>query len=215
MFKNMGLRLLSSTPESLGKTFRRLGWTGFWLQVVLGTLPIILLIYVLFFCPSAAVQRRGLGIGEYMALVALLVLLFTIFWSYRYTRLGRKMADPAQRPAASLVTQVLWTGLAASLVGIFLSLLLMTFEVGRLLFVFLRAPQGGMPVIQTQTYDPATWVSAIDMAGLLAELSVLAAELLVLTFSLWLLFKLTLSETKYETAGAKVGESESSAPAEA
>jgi hypothetical protein len=76
-------------------------------------------------------------------------------------------------------------------------MLLMMFEVGRLLFVFLRAPQGGAPVIQTTTYDPSTWVSAIDMVGLLADLSVLAAELIVLAFTLWLLFRITTS-TEYD-----------------
>ena len=72
-------------------------------------------------------------------------------------------------------------------------MLLMVIEVGRLLFVFLRAPQGGVPVMQTETKDPSSWVSAIDMVGLLADLSVLAAELIVLAFTLWLVFRVTTS----------------------
>ena len=76
-------------------------------------------------------------------------------------------------------------------------MLLMVFEVGRLLFIFLRAPQGGVPVMQTETYDSSTWMSAIDMVGLLADLSVLAAELTVLAFTLWLLFRMTTA-TDYD-----------------
>ena len=189
--------LLSSKPQRMAKAFTRLGWIGFWLQLVLAALPIVLLIYVLFFCPTASIQRRGMGLIEYMGLLCLLILFFTTFWSYRYTRLAKKMAHPEQRPPKDSVVSILWTGLMACCVGILLSMLLMVFEVGRLMFVFLRAPQGGVPVMQTETYDPATWVSAIDMVGLLADLSVLGAELAVLAFTLWLLFRMTTA-TDYD-----------------
>ena len=188
---------LSSKPQSIARAFSRLGWIGFWLQVVLATLPIILMVYVLFFCPTASIQRSGMGVVEYLGLLCLLILGFTTVWSYRYTRLSKAMADPELRPPRSSVVNILWTGLVASCLGILLSMLLMAFEVGRLLFVFLRAPQGGKQVIQTETYDPSTWVSAIDMVGLLADLSVLAAEIVVLAFTLWLLFRMTAA-TDYD-----------------
>ena len=75
-------------------------------------------------------------------------------------------------------------------------MLLMMFEVGRLLIVFLRAPQGGVPVMQTDI-DPATWISAIDMVGLFADLLVLAAELSFLALTLWLLLRITAA-TDYD-----------------
>ena len=96
MFTNL---ILSSKPEKIAKAFARLGWTGFWLQLVLAFLPIILLIYVLFFCPSASFQRGAMGIAEYLGLFGLAILFFTIFWSYRYTLLAKKMADPASCPS--------------------------------------------------------------------------------------------------------------------
>ena len=73
-------------------------------------------------------------------------------------------------------------------------MLLMMVNVGRLLVVFLHAPQGGVPIMQTNTGDPSQWVSAVDM---MADLSLLAAELIVLAFSLWLLFRMTKA-TEYE-----------------
>lgn len=81
-------------------------------------------------------------------------------------------------------------------------MLLMIAEVSRLLLLFLRAPQGGVPVVQTETKDPSSWVSAIDMMGLLADLSVLAAELVVLAFTLWLLLRVGLA-TAYDTTPNK------------
>ncbi len=198
MLKNLATKILSSKPQRIGKAFSRLGWIGFWLQVVLATLPILLMIYVLLFSGSAAVQRRGIGLSGYMSLIGLLILFFTIFWSYRYTRLAKRMADPELRPPKASVIQILWIGLLVSSLGILFSMLLMLFEVGRLLLVFLDAPQGGVSVIQTETYDPSTWVSATDMVGLLADISVLAAELMVLTFTLWLLFRMTMPATAYD-----------------
>jgi hypothetical protein len=197
MLDNLRIKLLSSKPQKIAKAFGRLGWIGFWLQVALAALPIFLMIYVLFFCGSASIQLKGISLSEYLSLLGLLVLFFTISWSYRYTRLAKKMADPELCPPKSSVIRTLWIGLTASCLGILFSMLVMVFEVGRLLFVFLSAPQGGVPVMRTETYDPSTWVSAIDMVGLLADLSVLAAELVVLAFTLWLLLRMTMA-TEYD-----------------
>lgn len=186
-------KLFKATPEGLGKSFWRLGWVGFWIQLVLACFAIVLAVYVLFFSSSASVQQRGLGFSEYLALIGLLILLFTIFWFYRYTVIGGKLADPSTRPAQSSLVKTLWVGLWASCIGIAFSMVLMIVEVSRLLFLFLRAPQGGVPVIQTEAQDPSNWVSAIDMVSLLGDLCVLAAELVVLAFTLWLLLRVSLA----------------------
>lgn len=193
MLNRLATRLLSATPEGLSRSFRRVGWVGFWLQIVLGTVPVLLLIYVLFFCRSAAVQRGGLGVADYLGLAGFAVLVFTVLWSFRYTRLSGRLSDEQRRPGVESLTQVLTTGVVASLLGITISMLLMIFKSARLLIVFLTAPQGGVPIVQTATYDPTTWVSAMDMAALLSNLLLLAAELFVLTSTLWLLFRVQLS----------------------
>lgn len=192
-----GSTLLSSTPEKLAKLFKRYGWVGFWLQVVLATFATLLAVNVLFFSNSAAIQRQGIGLSEYLALLGFLILLFTIFWFYRYTRLARKIANPQQRPPKKTVIRTLWVGLWVSCLGITLSMFAMFLEVGHLLRVFLRAPQGGVPVIQTE-FDPSTWVSAVDMVSLMADLSVLAGELVVLIISLWLLLRVSTA-TGYDS----------------
>jgi hypothetical protein len=89
-----------------------------------------------------------------------------------------------------------WTGVKASTIGIVLSILVMLFEVIQLLIYFLRTPQAGVPVIQT-TGGPASWVSAADMAGLLALLLTMVAEVVILIFSLWLLFRTTLPSLEF------------------
>jgi Protein of unknown function (DUF3611) len=39
----------SSKTDTLAMAFSRLGWIGFWVQVVLGAIPIILMVYAFLF----------------------------------------------------------------------------------------------------------------------------------------------------------------------
>ena len=68
------------------------------------------------------------------------------------------------------------------------SVLLIVIEVLRLLFLFLKTPQAGVPVIQTQADSRTAWVSAMDVVSLLAEICTLVGELFVIALTLWLLF---------------------------
>jgi hypothetical protein len=98
------------------------------------------------------------------------------------------------------VDLTVWTGIKASTVGILFSMIVMFFEVAQLLIYFLRAPQAGIPVIQT-TGGPASWVSAADIAGLMALLLTMFVEVAVLAFSLWLLYRTTIPTVEFPHAG--------------
>jgi len=193
--------LLPSKSKSLARAFRRLGWIGFFVQVALGSIPVVLMIYAFVFGGSAAsATRSGLPLVEYLTIAGILILLFTTLWSYRYTRLANRIADPQRRPSADAVQRVAWTGVAASTVGIVFSMLVMLAEVTHLLFYFLRAPQAGVPVIQT-TGGPASWVSAVDIVSLMALIVTLFGEVIVLALSLWLLFRTTIASAEYAHPG--------------
>jgi len=190
MSKKLKAQWQLSNPESLAKQFSRLGWIGFWIQLVLVSIPIILLLYVLFISSPESAQSRGIDLSNYLSYGSLLVMLFTIFWFYRYTRLADRIADPELRPPQSSVMQTLWIGLGASGLGILFSMILMMNAVLRLLFVLLATPQTGVPFSATGG-DPANTLSAIDAVSLTSLLFILTAELIVLAFSLWLLFRVT------------------------
>ncbi|WP_295430842.1 DUF3611 family protein [uncultured Thiodictyon sp.] len=66
--------------EGLAKTFTRLGRIGFWLQVVLGSIPLVVMFYVFVFSGSISGPRSGLPIVGLLSLANMLVLLFTIVW---------------------------------------------------------------------------------------------------------------------------------------
>jgi hypothetical protein len=136
----------------------------------------------------------------------MLVLLFTLFWSYRYTRLGKRLMNPEQRPSESQVIGIVWTGVLASSVGMVFSMIVILTEAANLLFFFLKSPQGGVPVIQTSGAEATYWVSSVDMVSLMALILTLFAELIVLLFSLWLLFRTTLASPEFPQPATTVSE---------
>jgi len=158
----------------------------------------MLAIYSFLFASSTgAGTRGGLALVEYLTIASLLLLAFTTFWFYRYTRLAKQIADPERRPPDLVVRRAAWTGVVAGTLGIVLSILVMLFEVTQLLFYFLRAPQVGIPTIQTTGSGSASWVSAADIVSLLMLILTLFVEVVVLTFSLWLLFRTMIASVEY------------------
>jgi hypothetical protein len=201
MFKTLRMILRPSSSDSLARAFSRLGWLGLWIQVAIGSIPLLLIIYSVVFGHSTdAGTRSRLLLIEYLTFASLLVLVFNTVWSYRYTRLAARIADSTQRPTDSVVQRTAWIGVAASALGIVFSMFVMLFEVAHLVIYFLRAPQAGVPVIQTTGGGQATWVSAADMLNLLALIFTMFGELAVLTFSLWLLFRTTLPSAEFPHA---------------
>ena len=70
-------------------------------------------------------------------------------------------------------------------------MLLLFGAVGRLLFILLANPQTGIQIAPGPGGDPVRSLSAIDAVSLKSLLIVLSAELIVLGFTLWLLFRTT------------------------
>lgn len=200
MLEKLIENLQPSGLDNLARTFSRLGRIGFWTQIVIGSIPFLSMIYVFVFARSPSGPRAGLALVEYLMLASLLILIFTIVWFYRYTRLAERIADPQSRPSASSVTRSVWTGLVASSLGILFSMLVMILETGHLLFYFLKAPQAGVPVFQTSGLGAASWVSAVDMVSLMALSLFLFAEIIVLIFGLWLLFRTTQASAEFPQA---------------
>lgn len=193
--------------QSIAGSFRRLGWLGFWIQLVVGLLPLAMLAYVLL----NKMTGGGLTFDftDYLALGGLGLLAFTALWSYGYTRLAKRIADPDRCPTWEVVARKLWVGLWAGVTGIFLSVVLLVVEVVRLLILFLHAPQAGVPVIRTEADNRAAWVSAIDVVSLLADLCTLIGELVVIGITLWLLFRITRSIDSFSHSKAETGTAKS------
>ncbi len=178
--------------DGLAATFQRSGRVGFWAQIVLGSFPVILMLFIFTFSGNVTGPRAGLPIVGWLTLLNMAVLVFTTIWFFRHIGLGKKIADPATRPTESAVAGAVWTGLIASSLGIVFSLAVMLVEVGQLLFYFLAAPQGGIPTLQTTPSSiDGSWVSAVDLASLMMLVLMLAAEVIATMLGMWLLFRTT------------------------
>ena len=162
MLENLTESLQTSETDSLEKAFSRMGWCGFWALVVMGALPLIIMVYTFVFTgrPSGS-SRSGLPFVQFFSTVGLLLSVFIALWFYRYTRIAKRIQDPASRPSESSLRRTVWTGLVATNLAILFSMLVLLFEVGTLLFYFLSAPQAGLPTVQT-TVD---WDRQLGLRG--------------------------------------------------
>ena len=181
--------LTSTEHDSLARAFLTTGRLGFWAQVGIGLLSVVMAVSAFIYDPGQGVGTRGApALIKYLTIVSLLVLAFTMVWSYRYILMGRQIADTTQSPEASKVQRTVWIGVMASALGLILSMLIMLFEAVQLFIYFLRVPKAGVPVVQT-TAGPASWVSAGDMLSLSVIILTAFVEMLVLALGLWLLFR--------------------------
>jgi len=188
MLEKLTESLQTSETDSLDKAFSRMGWCGFWALVVMGALPLIIMVYTFVFTgrPSGS-SRSGLPFVQFFSTVGLLLSVFIALWFYRYTRIAKRIQDPASRPSESSLRRTVWTGLVATNLAILFSMLVLLFEVGTLLFYFLSAPQAGLATVQTTVDGLASWVSAIDIMNLMAVILTLGGEIFALIFGLLLL----------------------------
>ena len=192
MLRRLRDAITPSKGKSLGGAFSRLGWAGFWLQVVFGSFPILILAYYFTFSRPEPGSAGGFGFSEYLAIINLLMLIFTTYWSYRYTRIGRRIRGPETGPSEPYLIGTVWTGVVATTAGMLFSMLAVLSETANILFYFLKAPQAGIPVIQTSGVEGSYFATSVDMISLMALVLFLFAELIVLVFSLWLLFRTTM-----------------------
>ena len=80
--------------DGLAATFQRSGRVGFWAQIVLGSFPVILMLFIFTFSGNVTGPRAGLPIVGWLTLLNMAVLVFTTIWFFRHIGLGKKIADP-------------------------------------------------------------------------------------------------------------------------
>jgi Protein of unknown function (DUF3611) len=116
--------------------FRIWGWSGFWIQIILGVISMILLLQLLFVrqntVPSIGVETSpatlpGLG----FAWIGLAMVGASILWNFNYTMIARKLRS-ANRPSKAQTIMQLKIGLIFSLVGMLITLLATAAIVGAL-----------------------------------------------------------------------------------
>ena len=175
-------RSLSSKVHDIGVTFRWTGWATFWLQVGLAIVSSLILVFAVTGQNFSDENTPGIGVGIFWAVCGVLVLLFAIFLSFRYTRTGKLLLDSDQaNPHRADVIKVLRLSLLVSLIGMLLTILGGGATLGVLLGKVLAQPQG------IAVYDPRKIIRALDILVAMANMTGITAHFAGAIASLWLL----------------------------
>jgi hypothetical protein len=192
MFNFLKSESTGLTPQQIAHSFRWLGWIGFWLQTLLGFIPILVVVaYTLF--NAGQRQRGGLSFGLGLAIACLGILLFSIYWCFRYTQLANKLKSRDLRPAKSQVSRDLKLGLLANISIMVIAVLIALSQVGELTFKMLILPQGSTVIRPNQTatmLTPGAMITPSNMIAIQAMINVIAAGLIGVVVALLLLYRI-------------------------
>lgn len=178
------------STQQIARSFRWLGWAGFWLQALLGFIPILVVVTNVVFKPASQ-RLRGFPMGLWLAIACLLILLFSIYWCFRYVQLGDRIGDRDRRPAKAEVVHALKWGLVANLGIITLAVTIAFVRVGQLTYKMLALPQGATVVTPNQVgtaIGPGALVTPSNMIAIQAMVCAIAAGLVGVIIALLLIY---------------------------
>lgn len=181
-----------SLPQSLTQpefvaTFRFFSRFSFWIQLALGAVSGIALLFAMFSRNlSEQTNNAGMGFGIFLAIVGILLLCFRIFWDFRYRLLGRRLqvANPQFHPSREDITQTLQIGLTLSLVGLLIAFVASEETVAVVLAKTLAQPQAPQAIA---AYTPENVIRSLDVFVALANVNMIGAHLFGAVTSLGLL----------------------------
>lgn len=172
------------TPEDLARWCRWLGWLGLVLQALLGFIPLLVVITRIF----TRQQTGGFGGGLWLAIGCLLVLLFSIYWCFRYTRLAARLMQPNRRPPKSAVQRALKLGLLTNLAILILATSIALWQVSAMTIRMLSVPQGAAVLAPNAVASSAALITPSNMITIYAMVSTMAAGLVGLIVALLLIY---------------------------
>ncbi|MGV0028590.1 DUF3611 family protein [Phormidesmis priestleyi] len=134
-----------------------------------------------------------------MAIACLIVLLFSIYWCFRYTQLANKLEIRDLRPAKSKVIRDLKLGLLINIGMIAIAVLIAMFRVGALTFKMLTVPQGATVIAPNQlgTVASASLITPSNMIAIQAMINTIAAGLVGTVIALLLLYQVGQHRSSY------------------
>lgn len=174
--------------KSLGSTFRLVGWISFWIKVVLGVISGITVLFAFFSRASNPNQASNpiSGLGLLFTVGGILLLGVSVYWSFRYTRWGRRFLAPsAALPSKAATLRLIKMVLITDLVGILVTVMGGEWLVGAIIG---KAISQGVAVF---SLNPNQLVEPIDLFVIQACINTIAGQLAGLVATLWLLQRTT------------------------
>jgi uncharacterized membrane protein len=180
-----------SLSTNVLKTVRDLniaGWVGFWSQLVLAIISTLILLFAFISrnANNTGSPNPGTGAGSFLAFLGLVGVYLSIFWSYRYTLMAKKLRSSDSRPSRADTVKQLKVGILISFVGMFITLLGAEAIVGVLVAKSLSQPQTSIVNI-----DFSRLIQPIDIFIVQANTNTILAHFLGLVTSVWLLDRIS------------------------
>ena len=178
----------------LATTFRLLGWMGFWFKLVIVVVSSGIALFAVFFSRNPSPTPGGTsaanpttGFGLFLVTCGIIILGASVFWSFRYTRWGRRflVTTPQAQPSKAATVKLIKIALITDLVGMFLTVIGGEWVVGVL---FGKAVSQGIFVFNL---NPNRLVEPLDLLVVQACINTLAGQFVGIASSLWLLQQTT------------------------
>ncbi|KGF73856.1 hypothetical protein DO97_05625 [Neosynechococcus sphagnicola sy1] len=173
--------------QQIAKMFRLTGWVGFWVQLVLGVVSALILLFAAISREDVSTQVRtaGTGLGIFFSSCGLVVLAVSIYWAFRYTQIAKQLASPS-RPRKEETLNLVQLGLLVSLGGMLVAILAGWAIAGSLTAKSLAQPQGALI-----SASSIPLIRPLDIFVVQANINTIAAHFAGVLTSLWLLRWLT------------------------
>jgi Protein of unknown function (DUF3611) len=183
------LEINGNTPQTVRKIaaqLRRVGWMGFWLQLVLAVVSTLIFLFAIPFASTGA-SNPGTGGSLLFAVGGLLVLYASTYWSFRYVMTSRKLKNPDLRPKKADTIKLVQWGLLCSVSGMGSSVMGAESIAGTLLGKSLSLAQ------PFAVYSPdalSKIIQPLDIFIVLANTHTITAHFIGIVSALWLLSQL-------------------------
>ncbi|MCG6134274.1 MAG: DUF3611 family protein [Nostoc sp. LLA-1] len=182
------VRSLATSLHKLHKianTIRLTGWITLWIQLALALVSGITLLFAATGRDATEQPNPGLGVGIFWAVCGILILLFSVFWDFRYTRIGRRLdnPNPTLHPSKADTIRAIRLGIIVSLVGILITIVGASISVSILVAKAVSQPPG------VAITDPNKIIRALDVFIVVANINAIGAHFVGTVASIWLLEK--------------------------
>ncbi|MBV9385404.1 MAG: DUF3611 family protein [Chroococcidiopsidaceae cyanobacterium CP_BM_ER_R8_30] len=175
-------RSITPTVRDIAIKLRLTGWISFWIQLGLGVVAVLCLLFAKSGRSFSTKTDPGIGAGMFWAGIGVLVLCFSIYLAFRYTRIAKGLLNPNPElhPKKADTTRLVRIAIITSLVGMLLALFGAGSTAGVLVAKSVSQPPG------VAITDPNKIIRALDVFVEVANIDIIAAHLVGTVTSLWL-----------------------------
>ncbi|VEP11511.1 conserved membrane hypothetical protein [Hyella patelloides LEGE 07179] len=179
---------LSPKVKQISTNLIIFGNAGFWLQLVLGIVSLMLLFFASPLLRSTSNQDGSKSLAIFCAALGVLTLAISIFFFFRrYISIGNnlKKGNSKDRPNKKYTIRLMKLGLASNLLGMFISLIGAEAFAGILYGKAAQIPAGAAVYNTNQLIEP------VEIMALLANVHTIFSHFAGIVIGLWLIDRIS------------------------